>query len=503
MTLNVLFLQNTLRMDFIKRIMVLLSLATGVVSLRAEIFSLDSVLDVLVMQTTVVRTELLKLQNEMLEFENYSKGFLPSIHLNLSPLNFNRSLKLLQNANDGSYSYIEDYSNNSNAEMSISQRIGITGGTFTASSGLNYLREFSKDRNSFNTMIFNVGYSQPLLGGGKFYKLEKGIRHIQKDLAIKNYCSAVSSAQCQALTLYMGAFLNKLEQDLSFKNTLISDTLLHIAKVKLQQGYITDYEYNQIELQTLNTRYSLEKAQQSYVESLKKLASYLNLSTEIEITYPDNKALPLIISEIEVAENARRNNPQALTIRKQELQAIYTLYQAKMATQFNGILSLNYGANQYAETFVDAYTRPNSSQAVSISFQIPIYQWGINKNKRKIAQNQYDATMMEIQKSQLDFENNIKEMVTSYNYAANLRNIAERTYQLVQERYRLAVKKFELGKVSVYELTLADKEQYSAMKQYYTAINDLYSGYYAIRHITLYDYIEKQDLKRVFMDNDN
>ena len=67
-----------------------------------ELITLGQVIDTLSLCSNVVKTEELKFRNELLEYENYRKGFFPAISLNVSPMNFNRSLRLLQQAADGS-----------------------------------------------------------------------------------------------------------------------------------------------------------------------------------------------------------------------------------------------------------------------------------------------------------------------------------------------------------------------------------------------------------------
>ena len=76
--------------------------------------------------------------------------------------------------------------------------------------------------------------------------------------------------------------------------------------------------------------------------------------------------------------------------------------------------------------------------------------------------------------------------------------IAERSYSLSQEQYRLAAQKFRYGKISVYELTSAEKAQQTAMQQYYSALQSLFSGYYALRHLALYDFKTGRELADLF-----
>ena len=44
----------------------------------------------------------------------------------------------MQNAENGNYSYVEDYTNTSSTEIAIRQKIGIVGGELNISSRLNY-----------------------------------------------------------------------------------------------------------------------------------------------------------------------------------------------------------------------------------------------------------------------------------------------------------------------------------------------------------------------------
>jgi predicted glycosyl hydrolase (DUF1957 family) len=46
----------------------------------------------------------------------------------------------------------------------------------------------------------------------------------------------------------------------------------------------------------------------------------------------------------------------------------------------------------------------------------------------------------------------------------------------------------------MYELTTAQQEQVTNMQRYYSAIRDVWSGYFALRMLTLYDFKQRQEL---------
>lgn len=462
--------------------------------------NLDEIVHILSLKSTSAKIERLKYQNDLLQFENYKKGLLPSISFNLNPINLNRSLRLLQQPTDGSYSYIEDYSNNSALGISLRQKIGLTGGDLNISSRLNYLNEFSEKKNSFSTSPFVIGYSQQLWGGAKNYKFDKRIEYAKNEITIKKYCSSISKIQQEVLGLFMNALFHTLEYDLTRRECQINDTLLNIAKIKLRNGHITEYDLKQIELQSLDTEYAYETSIKNKEQSQRQLLSYLGIECDsIEIVYPVFN-LPMNINIETVTFYVRKNNPFAIEQRIAELEAEKALHTAKLDNRFNATLSLNYGINQYAETFVGAYRHGNTQQSIMLGLQIPIFQWGIGRNKIKIARNNYEVSKLNRVNSFREFENEIKDKTNNYNQSIKLWQTSEIAYKLSQEQYRMLVKKFSLGKVSVYELVTVQRELNNAMQRYYSAIRDVYNEYFSLRHLALYDWKKEKELKYLYID---
>lgn len=459
--------------------------------------TLDEVVDSLSLISFPAQIEKLNYQNEILQFENYKKSFLPAVSLNFNPVNFNRSLRLLQKPSDGSYSYVEDYSNNSGAGISIRQKIGITGGELNIESNINYLNEFSRKRSSFSTTLFSIGYSQQLWGNAKEHRLEKEIEYAKNRVLIKEYCTKISQIQQQAVGFFMGALLSKMKQDLALRTTQNNDTLLQLARIKLDNGYITEYDFKQIELQLLSAQYAYEEASKNYSEAQQRLAVFLGIK-DLDVSIPDFD-VPIAIEVHSVLFCIKQNNPFSQQQEIQYLEAERNLFSAKLSNRFNGNISLNYGVNQYADNFADAYRNGNTRQSVSIGFQIPVFQWGINKNRIQIAKNNYEAKTLAIEQRVREFENEIKENVNNYNHSVKLWISAKKTYLLSQKQYRMLIHKFSLGKVSVYELTAAQSDQDNAMQRYYLAIRDTYNSYFTLRSMALYDFKKNVELEEIFL----
>ncbi len=112
--------------------------------------TLHDALNVHVYNTKYVRGKRLTLANIQMEYDNFRKSLFPSLSLSLTPISFDRSMRLLQNYNTGEYSNVEEYANTTSGGVSIMQRITATGGILTLGSSLNFLRVLTTNNNSFS-----------------------------------------------------------------------------------------------------------------------------------------------------------------------------------------------------------------------------------------------------------------------------------------------------------------------------------------------------------------
>ena len=76
----------------------------------ARVLTLEEALEKAVLTTIPVKRGRLEYENRLLECENYQKQYLPSLSLNISPFSFNHSMRILQDANTGAYSNVDNYS---------------------------------------------------------------------------------------------------------------------------------------------------------------------------------------------------------------------------------------------------------------------------------------------------------------------------------------------------------------------------------------------------------
>lgn len=483
------------RYNFFLSIIILFSVFTAVRA--ARVLTLEEALEQTVLTTIPVQKGRLEYENQLLEYENYRKGFLPSLSFGISSFSFNHAMRILQDANTGAYTNVNNYSGQTGGSLSVSQKVGPTGGTLSMSSTLSYIRDFSRDGNSISTSPFHVSYSQSLLGGYRHYKYERERSRLELQLAVRTYCSVISDERKKILGLYMDAFADLMDRDLFTRNIAISDSVMLHARIRKGAGKITDYEYKQLELELLDNKVMQQKAQMRYEQDIRKLSKEIGLD-EISLSMPDYASLPLRLEFADVHNLAMANNPQMLSDRISRLDAEDNLSETLRNTGFNADISMSYGLNQYAHSFLPAYQRPSAQQSVSVTLRIPVFQWGINRNKRRMARNRHEQAVLSQEQSEKDFVDEIRDCVIVYNHHMGLLSVASERYALAQELYVQAARKFCAGRMSAIDLSTTAKDCLESKNEMVESMQEALEKYHELCGYALYDFSREKSFEEIY-----
>ncbi len=461
--------------------------------------SFHDVVDIHALQSPHASSARLRYENAALTYENYRKGFLPTVQLSVSPTSFNHSMRLLQDPSTGEYRNVEDYANTSAASLTISQKVGPTGGTLSVMTGLSYLHEFTDSRDSYCSTPFSVSYSQQLFGGYRSYILDRNVNRLQHEFAATTLCSTLANEQREVAHLYITVCLALLQEEQARKEVEAGDTLLHYARLRREHGNITSYDLNQIRIEQLLALNTQTQATADAKEAIHMLIIRLGLpENELSVTMPDASTLPPLLTEVEIRTLARQHNPEYKSAELRQAQAAKNLHTRKLATRFNASISLNYGLNQYAHTFCAAYNHPNQQQSVGVTLSIPVFDWGTSRNRRRMAENDYEEEEISIEEAVRKADQEIITQTANYNLASSKYHISREQYTLAMEQYRLLVNRFSQGSASVYELISANRSKQEAMLSHMNVIKTLFDEYYSIRQFALYDFCADKPLWEVY-----
>ena len=436
------------------------------------------------------------------QFKTFKADYLPGVVLNGTTPSYDRSIGQVQQP-DGSYEFKPIDQASADLELSLYQEIGPTGGRISLNSGLLWYDNLTGNgvNQPFRANIVNVEYVQPIFRYNDF-KWARDIEPMKYEMAKRKYLEDVEQVSIVATNYFFNMMQAQIDMQISVKNMSNYDTLYHIAKGRYQLGKIAENELLQLELNFLKAEAEVQQAELEFENSLFRLKSYLRIKDDVEIMLipPVVDDFFTITAEKALAE-ARYNTSTAMDFEKRRMEAQSQVNMAKMTGRFDADLRANFGLTQQGASIPGAYTQPDDQRQASLSFILPILDWGSAKGRIKLAESQEELVFTSVEQEVIDFEHNIFLEVVQFNMQENQLRIAAKADTVAQKRYDITSKRYMIGKVNdVLDLDKAQIDNDNALKGYYSALRTYWQSYFRVRKATLFDF--KRGMPILFDIND-
>ena len=429
-------------------------------------------------------------------YRSYQASRLPSFYLYGDIMNFDRSLTLLQNPDDGSLKYVSSNNLQNGVGLQINQNITFTGGTLSVSSDLSRIDQFGSNKSlTWYSRPVTVSYYQPLFTYNQF-KWDKKIEPKEYEKGKRDYLGSMEAIAINVVYAYHNLLLAKMNNDISQSNFENSGNMLKIAKERLQLGNVTKAEYLQLELRMLNDSISINETAVQVREAQMQLNSLLGYDESFEIIPTIESSLPNIQMEYDlVMHKSLQNSSFSLNNELSLLNAESNVAYAKASRGFSFALNARFGMSQTGPEFPDAYKDLLDQEVVGVTFSIPIFDWGLGKGKVQKAKAAQEVVRAQVQQSENDYRRQMFTAVSQFNNQRQQCLVSKRAMNIAAERYELTMHRFKEGNATVTDLNMAQTENDSALRQYISDVSNFWIYYYRLRQYTLYDFISGRDLE--------
>ena len=429
-------------------------------------------------------------------YRSYQASRLPSFYLYGDIMNFDRSLTLLQNPDDGTLKYVSSNNLQNGVGLQINQNITFTGGTLSVSSDLSRIDQFGNSKSlTWYSRPVTVSYYQPLFTYNQF-KWDKKIEPKEYEKGKRDYLGTMEAITINVVYAYHNLLLAKKNNEISQSNFENSGNMLRIAKERLQLGNVTKAEYLQLELRMLNDSISINETAVQVREAQMQLNSLLGYDESFEIVPTIESSLPDIQMEYDlVMHKSLQNSSFSLNNELSLLNAESNVAYAKASRGFSFALNARFGMSQTGPGFPDAYKDLLDQEVVGITFSIPIFDWGLGKGKVQKAKAAQEVVRAQVQQSENDYRRQMFTAVSQFNNQRQQCLVSQRAMNIAAERYELTMHRFKEGNATVTDLNMAQTENDSAVRQYVSDISNFWIYYYTLRQYTLYDFISGRDLE--------
>ncbi len=195
---------------------------------------------------------------------------------------------------------------------------------------------------------------------------------------------------------------------------------------------------------------------------------------------------------------AQENKDDIINFQRRLIEADRDLERAKRQNSLNANLMANYGLSNSADVIGGVYDQPEQQQYVKLSFRIPIMDWGRSSSQVKLAESRRELVLYDVDRDIKDFERGVVVQVEKFNLLKDQLETANEADKVAGNGYKIALKKFQNGEISITDLNIALGERESAKRDYISSIQNYWDSFFTIRIMTLYDFEFDQ---KIFYEN--
>lgn len=480
------------------RIFLLLSIAVFPFALSAQMDTLSlSMQEVITLSRSESPNALLaetRYQNAYWNFQSYKADLRPQIDLLGTLPDLNRTIDVIT-LPDGTDAFLNRSLMRTNARISLSQNIGLTGGRISAGTGLQRIDIFSPTAaSSYLSDVFSISLDQPIFQFNPL-KWQKRLEPLRYQEAIQQYSEDFAELELQTVQLFFDCYLAQLEMKAAEQERAAADSLYALAQGRFDVGRIAETELLQIELRVKRADARIAAATVDLQRSTEALRDFIGIDRQVFFDLRTPEELPQFMVNLENAlEFAFKNRTEATSFLRRVEEAKRELDRAEKSAGFNMNINANFGLSNTGPQLNDVYANLLDQERLAVSFQLPLADWGKAESRREIARSNLELVQRNVDLDRVSFERQITLRVQQFELIRDQVALARRAYEVAQKTFTITQQRYYIGKIGIVDLNLANNEQESARQSYVNALANFWSAYYELRLLTLYDFVNDRPL---------
>lgn len=426
-------------------------------------------------------------KNKFWSYQTFKTNYLPQLRFNATVPDLARSYSRIT-LNDGTDAFRLRTLSNSNASLSLTQALGLTGGTLFVNSDLQRIDIFGNPKTiSYLSTPISVGIFQPIFGFNAL-KWDKKIEPLRYDEARRILNEEMEGVSIKATELFFNLLVAQMDYLIQKKNVSNNDTLYKISTGRYNLGKIAENDLLQMELNAMNASNNLAQAELDVELRTLELKTFLNLKGDEKITLIEPGELPgVVIDESKALAEAGTNRSQIITFQRQKLEAKRNVAEA-LGQRYGINIRGSYGLTQTGSDFSSTYSAPFEQQNLSVQVNIPIIDWGRNRAMVQTAKANRELAEVTVMQAENNFKQDVVLAVRQVNMYRRKVSLAAKADTVAQKRYDITVKRYLIGKIDITDLNIAVQEKDRARQDYIRTLGDFWNSWLELRRKTLFDF---------------
>jgi outer membrane protein TolC len=271
-----------------------------------------------------------------------------------------------------------------------------------------------------------------------------------------------------------------------------------IIKNKVEAGISAREEMFQAELNLATAKSDYENKQVEYENAKDRFKMMIGMNLYDDLTVIPNVAVDTVQVDISFAIDQGLSNRMELRQREIDIEASqFDLVRTKALNEFQGSLALSVGLFGDNEKFGDVYSNPTDKEDVSLSFSIPLWDWGERKSRIKATEATIESAEISMEEEKNNIILGVREV---YRNLINLRNqigIARQNVTNAQLTYDLNLERYRNGDLTGMDLNLFQEQLSQKQLSYTNALISYKLELLNLKIQTLYDFEKREQVSPV------
>ena len=409
--------------------------------------------------------------------------------LTLSPITYSRN-RYFENR------LSEWYTNESFAStgtFSISQPIIWTGATVSLNNRFGWQNNKSSltggenDNRAYSNDLY-LSITQPLF---RVNQIKLDFKNIELDYenALINYALQRLNLENSITNQFYNVYTAQNSLEISRAELKDAEANYTVIKNKVDADLSTKDELYQAELNLATAKSTVDNrivSLDNAKDDFKKVLG-IDLDTNIEII-AQVTAQPVTVDLGKAIANALGSR---LELKQREISRTeldLQMKQIKETNSFNGELSLSIGIIGDNEKLGDIYKTPTNNPRVSLSFNVPIFDWGERKARIRAQEIAIEMHNLETDEEKKAIEIAIRKSYRNLNNLLTQISIAEKSVKNAQLTYDLNAERYRNGEITGMEMNQFQTQLSNRKMSYVSTIIEYKKELLNMKILTLYDF---------------
>ena len=459
------------------------------------ILTIEQALDLAEENNPDLKASKLNLERYQYNLEAQQASLKSRFSLDLNPINYNKSRRFDERLSQ----WYTNETLNSSGTFSVSQPILITGGEVSLINTLSWQDNQSKvedmdNRNRAFRNDFYLRLTQPIFTYNRRKMELKQIEFDYENAGIRYALQRLNTERSitnQFYSVYMAQNNLSISID-ELENTKQS---FEIIKNKVEADLSAREELYQAELNLANAQSAVEERSVSLENAKDQLKQTLGMTLDDDIEVTVEIEVSQVAIDLVQAVQSGLNSRMELRQREIDIElAEFQMIQTKSLNEFRGDVSLSLGIIGDNEKFGNMYKTPTQNPRMSVSLNVPIFDWGEKKarvNAQKVAQT---LAKLEQENLKIDIELDVRQ---TWRRLENLRtqiDIAEKSVRNAQLTYDINLTRYREGDLTGMEINQFQTQLSTRKITHAQSLINYKIELLNLKILTLYDFEEKRPI---------